>query len=315
MEGMIPFFFRRIAAALFVFLGATFITYALMMLAPGDAPMEVAVARYGEEIGTDPDTIQWIREKEGLDRPFLIQYGRWLGHVARLDLGMSMVEEAPVRELILVRFERTLELAMWAIFFSLCLSIPLGVFSGLRRGTWMDSTGVSVAVLGVSMPNYWLGLVLILVFSVRLHWLPSFGRGDWRHLVLPAATLGTALTAYTTRMLRSAIIEAMEGSYLTALRARGVGAPGVLTKHILKNALVPVVTVVGLEFGMILEGAVITETVFAWPGIGELMVSAVSNRDYPLIQGLVLFSAAVFVLINFLVDMTCLALDPRIRLK
>jgi peptide/nickel transport system permease protein len=225
MEGMIPFFFRRIAAALFVFLGATFITYALMMLAPGDAPMEVAVARYGEEIGTDPDTIQWIREKEGLDRPFLIQYGRWLGHVARLDLGVSMVEEAPVRELILVRFERTLELAMWAIFFSLCLSIPLGVFSGLRRGTWMDSTGVSVAVLGVSMPNYWLGLVLILVFSVRLHWLPSFGRGDWRHLVLPAATLGTALTAYTTRMLRSAIIEAMEGSYLTALRARGVGAP------------------------------------------------------------------------------------------
>lgn len=309
------FFIRRSATAIFVFLGATFITYALMTLAPGDAPMEVAVARYGEEAGSDPETVSWIREKEGLDRPFIIRYGRWLRHVAVLDLGNSLVEEAPVWELIITRFERTLELALWAICFALALSIPLGLFSGFRKGTWMDSVGGCVAVAGISMPNYWLGLLLILAFSVRLGWLPSFGRGDWRHIILPAVALGTALTAYVTKMLRSGIIEAMEGEYLTAFRARGVGQSRVLARHILKNALIPVVTVVGLEFGMILEGAVMTETVFAWPGIGELMVSAVSNRDYPLIQGLVLFSAAVFVAINFLVDLFCLWLDPRIRLK
>lgn len=309
------FFIQRAATAVFVFLGATFITYALMSLAPGDATMEVAIARYGEEAGSDPATISWIREKEGLDRPFIIRYGRWLRHVTVLDLGNSLVEEAPVWELVITRFERTLELALWAICFALCLSIPLGLFSGFRSGTWMDAVGSSVAVAGISMPNYWLGLLLILAFSVKLNWLPSFGRGDWRHVILPAVTLGTALTAYVTKMLRSGIIEALEQEYLTAFRARGVGNPRVLTKHILKNALIPVVTVVGLEFGMILEGAVMTETVFAWPGIGELMVSAVSNRDYPLIQGLVLFSATVFVAINFLVDLVCLWLDPRIRLK
>jgi peptide/nickel transport system permease protein len=312
---MPSFFIRRAASAVLVFLGATFMTYAMMMLAPGDASMEVAVARYGEEAGSDPATISWIREKEGLDRPFLIRYGRWLQHVAVLDLGNSLVEEAPVWELITTRFERTVELALWAICFALCLSIPLGLVSGFRQGTWMDSVGSSVAVAGISMPNYWLGLLLILAFSVKLSWLPSFGRGDWRHVVLPAVTLGTVLTAYATKMLRSGIIDAKQGEYLTALRARGVGHPRVLTKHILKNALVPVVTVVGLEFGMVLEGAVMTETVFAWPGVGDLMVSAVSNRDYPLIQGLVLFLAAVFVSINFLVDLICLWLDPRIRLK
>jgi peptide/nickel transport system permease protein len=168
--------------------------------------------------------------------------------------------------------------------------------------------------VGVSTPNYWLGLLLIIVFCVRLHWLPSFGRGDWQHLILPALTLGTALTAYTARILRSAIIDTLQADYLLALRARGLGRRLVLGRHILKNALIPVVTVVGLEFGMILEGAVITETVFAWPGLGELMVSAVSNRDYPLIQGLVLFTAAIFVGINLLVDIVCMILDPRIRL-
>ncbi len=312
---MLTFLIRRVTSAIFVFLGATFITYALMMLAPGDAPMEVAVARYGEEAGSDPATISWIREKEGLDRPFLIRYGRWLRHVVVLDMGNSLVEEAPVWELIFTRFGRTLELALWAICFALCISIPLGLFSGFRQGTWMDSLGSTVAVAGISMPNYWLGLLLILAFSVKLNWLPSFGRGDFRHVILPAITLGTALTAYATKMLRSGIIDAKQSEYLTALRARGVGQPRVLAKHILKNAMIPVVTVVGLEFGMVLEGAVITETVFAWPGIGELLVSAVSNRDYPLIQGLVLFSAAVFVTINFLVDLVCLWLDPRIRLK
>ncbi|XCN75408.1 MAG: ABC transporter permease [Candidatus Electrothrix aestuarii] len=171
-----------------------------------------------------------------------------------------------------------------------------------------------MSVAGVSMPNYWLGLVLILLFAVRLHWLPSFGSGTWQHIILPAITLGTALTAYTTRILRSAIIETMQAEHIMALQARGVNSRLVLTRHLFRNAMIPLVTVIGIEFGMILEGAVITETVFAWPGLGELMVSAVSNQDYPLIQGLVLFCVLVFVSINLLTDLTYRLLDPRIRL-
>ena len=315
MTAMLTFLCKRAVTAVFVFLGATFITYAMMMVAPGDAPLEVAVARYGEEIRADRETIDWIRKKEGLDRPFLFQYGQWLRHIVVLDFGHSLVEETPVWPLIKKRFLRTVELAVWAIVAALAISLPLGVLAGIKRRTWIDSMGVAVSVLGVSMPNYWFGLLLILWFSVKLQWLPSFGRGDWHHLILPALTLGTALTAYTTRILRTAIIEAMQSEFLIALRARGVGKTSALAIHIIKNALIPVVTVVGIEFGMILEGAVMTETVFAWPGLGDLMVSAVSNRDYPLIQGLVLFTAGIFVLINFVVDIVCLYLDPRIRLQ
>ncbi len=309
------FLCKRAVTALLVFLGATFVTYAMMTMAPGDASLAVAVARYGEEAAADPATIEYIREKEGLDRPFLIQYGHWLKHIARLDFGQSMVEEVPVWPLIKSRFQRTLELAVWAIVVALCVSLPIGLLAAIHQGTWIDALGVGIAVTGVSLPNFWLGLLLILAFCVKLQWLPSFGHGDWRHLILPALTLGTALTAYTTRILRSAVIEAMQAEYLLGMRARGVGDRTTLMKHIVKNALIPVVTVVGLEFGMILEGAVMAETVFAWPGLGDLMVSAVSNRDYPLIQGLVLFTAGLFVMINFVVDIVCLYLDPRIRLQ
>jgi ABC-type dipeptide/oligopeptide/nickel transport system permease component len=312
---MVFFLCKRAVSAILVFLGATFVTYAMMMMAPGDATLSVAVARYGEEMGADPATIDWIRQKEGLDRPFLLQYGRWLKHIAVLDLGRSLVEETPVWPLIKNRFQRTLELAGWAIIAALTVSLPIGILAGIKRGTWIDSLGVGIAVVGVSMPNYWLGLLLILGFCVKLQWLPSFGHGDWHHLILPAVTLGTALTAYTTRILRTAVIEAMQSEFLIGLRARGVGKRSVLFKHIVKNALIPVITVVGLEFGMILEGAVMTETVFAWPGLGDLMVGAVSNRDYPLIQGVVLFTAGIFVMINFVVDLVCLYLDPRIRLQ
>ncbi len=298
-----------------VFFGATFVTYAMMMLAPGDASLAVAVARYGEEIGADQATVEWIREKEGLDRSFLVQYGRWLKHMANLDFGRSLVEETPVWPLIKNRFKRTLELAIWAIIAALTVSLPIGMLAAVYRGTWVDALGVGVAVLGVSMPNFWLGLLLIIGFCVKLQWLPSFGHGDWQHLILPAVTLGTALTAYTTRILRTALIEAMQSEFLIGLRARGVGKRTILAKHILKNALIPVVTVVGLEFGMILEGAVMTETVFAWPGLGDLMVSAVSNRDYPLIQGVVLFTAGIFVIVSFVVDILSLYLDPRIRMQ
>lgn len=297
-----------------VLMGATFFTYAMMMFAPGDPALEVAIARYGGQGEADPETVEWIRKKEGMDKPFLHRYLHWLKHVMVLDLGRSMVEEAPVADLIRTRFSRTFVLAAAAIFLALLISIPLGVLSAVRRGTWMDSAGVAAGVAGISMPNYWLGLVLIIVFSVKLKWLPSFGHGGWPHIILPAVTLGTALTAHTTRILRSAIIETMNAAHMQALKARGVRSRLVIGKHMLKNAMIPVVTVVGLELGMILEGAVITETVFAWPGLGELTVTAVANRDYPLIQGLVLFSAGLFVMINFVTDIVYHWLDPRIRL-
>ncbi|MCI5136680.1 MAG: ABC transporter permease, partial [Candidatus Electrothrix sp. AW2] len=251
---------------------------------------------------------------EGLNKPLYLQYLYWLRHVFRLDLGRSLVEEAPVAELISQRFPKTLILAAAACCIALCISLPLGILAGLKQGSWVDSLSVSLSVAGVSMPNYWLGLVLILLFAVRLHWLPSFGSGTWQHIILPAITLGTALTAYTTRILRSAIIETLQAEHIMALQARGVNSRLVLTRHLFRNAMIPLVTVIGIEFGMILEGAVITETVFAWPGLGELMVSAVSNRDYPLIQGLVLFCVLVFVSINLLTDLTYRLLDPRIRL-
>ena len=308
---MLKFLSKRIAAAVFVLIGASFLVYAMMLLAPGDAPREIAVARYGGQSMVDQATIEWIIKKEKLDRPLYEQYGRWLRHALYLDFGNSLVEEIPVRELIVSRFDRTLDLALAAILVALVISVPIGILSGLRRGSWMDSMGVTLAVTGVSMPNYWLGLVLIVVFCVKLHWLPSFGRGDWHHLILPAVTLGTALTAYTTRILRSAVIDTMRSEHIMALYARGLDNPLVIGSHILKNALIPVVTVVGLEFGMILEGAVITETVFAWPGLGELLVSAVGNRDYPLIQGMVVFTAVLFVGINMVVDIIYRYLDPR----
>ncbi|MCI5115820.1 MAG: ABC transporter permease [Candidatus Electrothrix sp. AW1] len=311
---MISLISKKILSTLLVVLGATFCTYTLMHFAPGDPALEIAVSRYGGQYEVDQATVEWIRESEGLDKPLYLQYLYWLRHVLRLDLGRSLVEEAPVAELISQRFPKTLILAAAACCIALCISLPLGILAGLKQGSWVDSLSVSLSVAGVSMPNYWLGLVLILLFAVRLHWLPSFGTGTWQHIILPAITLGTALTAYTTRILRSAIIETMQAEHIMALQARGVNSRLVLTRHLFRNAMIPLVTVIGIEFGMILEGAVITETVFAWPGLGELMVSAVSNRDYPLIQGLVLFCVLVFVSINLLTDLTYRLLDPRIRL-
>ncbi len=312
---MLYFLCKRLVTAVLVLLGATFVTFAMMQMAPGDAGLEVAVARYGEEVRTDQETIEWIRRKEGLDRPFLIQYGHWLRHVVVLDFGHSLAEETQVWPLIKMRFQRTLELALWGIIVALSIALPMGVLAGFKPGTWIDGASVAVAIVGSAMPNYWFGLLLIIAFCVNLHWLPSFGRGDWHHLVLPALTLGSGLTAYITRILRSTLIETRQSEFLVALRARGVGSRRGLAPHIIKNTLIPVVTVVGLEFGMILEGAVMTETVFAWPGLGDLMVSAVSNRDYPLIQGLVLFTAAIFVSVNLVVDLFYLYFDPRISLR
>ncbi|WDP90863.1 MAG: ABC transporter permease [Desulfobacter sp.] len=306
---------KKTAGMALVLFGASFLTYAMILLAPGDAAREIAVARYGGESQLDSATVEWIREKEGLDQPFLVQYGRWLSHVVRLDFGYSLVEEANVFHLICQRFSKTFELAAVSILIALAVALPLGTLAGLNRGSWLDSVSVSLSVLGLSIPNFWLGILLITFFAVHLHWLPSFGTGGWQHLIMPALTLGTSITAYIARLLRLSIIQTLASDHILALRARGTDAPRVLGKHVLKNTLIPLVTIVGLEFGLILEGAVITEVVFSWPGLGSLMVDAICNRDYPLIQGVVLFTGTIFVLINFTVDLICGTLDPRIRIQ
>ena len=289
-------------------------TFSLMSLAPGDPAMQIAYARYGGEGNADGATIEWIREQEGLDRPFAVQYINWLKHVARLDFGRSMVTHAPVGELIISRLQNTLQLALAAGGICLLVSLPLGLLCGIKKGTWIDSAGVALSVLGVSIPNFWLGLLLIIVFAVELHWLPAMGRGGWSNLILPAFTLGTAITAYTTRILRSATTQALQAGFLLGLRSRGLSERRVIGVHVSKNVLIPVITVIGMEFGYLLEGAIITETIFSWPGVGALMVNAVSNHDYPLIQGLVILAAAVFVFINLVVDISYKLMDPRINL-
>ncbi|WP_320045255.1 ABC transporter permease [uncultured Desulfobacter sp.] len=309
------FIVKKTAGMILVLFGATFLTYAMILLAPGDAAREIAVARYGGESQLDQSTVEWIRQKEGLDQPFLVQYGRWLSHVVKLDFGYSLVEEAKVGKLISTRFAKTFELAAVAILIALAVSLPLGTIAGVRQGSWLDSASVSLSILGLSIPNFWFGLLLITFFSVHVHWLPSFGTGTWQHLIMPALTLGTSITAYIARLLRLSVIQSLASDPVLALRARGTDSFKILSKHVIKNALTPLVTIVGLELGLILEGAVITEVVFSWPGLGSLMVDAISNRDYPLIQGVVLFTGAMFVLINFGVDLICSLLDPRMGLK
>lgn len=311
---MIRFICKRCLTAGFVLWGVSFLTFSLMAFAPGDPAVQIAYARYGGEGNVDAETIEWIRQHEGLNQSFAIRYYHWLKHIIRFDLGRSMVNHDPIGGLVRYRLLNTLQLALAAAAVCLVISIPLGLICAIKKGTWIDTAGVSLSVLGVSIPNFWLGLLLIIVFAVELQWLPAIGKGGWRHFILPALTLGTAITAYTTRILRSSTIQAMQSEYLLAIRARGVSEGRVIGLHVVKNTLIPVVTIAGLEFGYLLEGAVIIETIFSWPGVGQLMVDAVSNHDYPLIQGLVLVFAAVFVIINLLVDILYKLLDPRINL-
>jgi peptide/nickel transport system permease protein len=310
---MMAFLLKRMLMTVFVLLGASLLSFAMVLLAPGDTAQEIALARYGENTLADAEVIAWVRRTEGLDQPLHRQYLRWLGHLARLDMGRSLVDDAPVSRLLATRFANTLKLASAAMALALALALPLGFIAGWRVGSFWDTACSTVAVAGISIPNFWLGLLLILAFSVKLGLLPSYGHATWQHMILPAITLGTAMTAYTARLLRTAVMETLDAEFIMALRARGVWEGRILGLHALKNALVPVITMVGLEFAMILDGAVITETIFAWPGLGDLMVTAVSDRDYPLIQGLVLFTALIFATTNLAVDLLYGLLDPRIR--
>ncbi len=304
---MLQYTFRRILIAIPTIIGVLIIVFSMVRLAPGDP----AVLLAGEF--ASPEVIERARERFGLDRSLPEQFARFVGGLVQGDLGRSTRTNRLVTADLANYFPNTLEMAFAAIVVALIVGVPSGVVSALRPNGPLDFVVTFVALLGVSMPVFWFGLLAILIFSVQLGWFPVAGRGTLSHLVLPAITLGLSSTAIIARMTRASMLEVLNQDFVRTARAKGLREGQVVIKHALRNALVPVVTVIGLQFGSLLAGAVITETVFTWPGIGRLLVDSIRARDYPVVQGAVLLIAVSFVLVNLIVDLIYGFVDPRIR--
>jgi peptide/nickel transport system permease protein len=298
---------RRLLLTVPVLFGVTFIIFAMVRLTPGDPAQVIA----GEQ--ATRETVEEVRRSLGLDQPLLLQYVRFLRDLARGDMGRSTRSLRPVVHELADRFPNTIELTLAGMLVASVIGIGAGIVSATRQNRWPDTLSMLLALVGVSMPVFWLGLMLILLFSVHLGWFPPVGRGTWSQLVLPAVTLGAASAAILARMTRSSLLEVLRQDFVMTARAKGLVERLVIGKHALKNAMIPVVTVMGLQFGTLLSGAVLTETVFAWPGIGRLIVESILARDYPVVQGAVLLSALTFVFVNLVVDVLYSLLDPRIR--
>jgi peptide/nickel transport system permease protein len=304
---VVRFLARRLALTVPVLLGVATLVFSLIHLIPGDP----AQAMLGE--AATPQDVAELRRRLGLDRPLLEQYGAFLSGATRGDLGTSLRTGQPVAAQILERMPATAELAAAAMIVAILCSIPLGIAAAVGRGTSVDHGAMTLALAGVSIPNFWLGPLLAIIFSVELGWLPVSGRGTLAHLVLPAFSLGAALAAILARMTRATLLEELREQYVVAARARGVSRTRAVMRHAFRNSLIPVVTLIGLQFGSVLTGAVITETIFAWPGIGRLLIQSIGFRDYPLVQGCILLIAVTYVGVNLLTDLVYGILDPRIR--
>ena len=304
---MIRFLVRRLLLTIPVLIGVATLVFSLIHLVPGD-PVQ---AMLGES--ASPQDVAQLRTKLGLDRPLPQQYASFARGLVRGDLGTSLRTNQPVTDVILERMPATLELALSAMTVAILLAIPLGIIAAVWKGTHVDHAATTVALIGISMPTFWLGPLLAIVFSVWLGWFPVSGRGTIANLVLPAVTLGAPLAAILARMTRASVLEELRELYVTAARARGVSEARAVLAHAFRNSLIPIVTVVGLQFGSVLTGAVITETIFAWPGVGRLLVQSISARDYPAVQGCILLIAVTYVSMNLLIDMLYGVLDPRIR--
>jgi len=255
-----------------------------------------------------------IRQRLGLDRPLPVQFASYMAGAVRGDFGASLSFNVPASELVLERFPATLQLALAAMVWSLSFSLVLGIISAVRRHRAEDFAATTIALLGQSVPTFWMGIMLILLFGVTLGWLPTSGKTDWTSFVLPAITLGSFTMARTTRLVRSGMLEVLGQDYIRTARAKGLSEWVVIVQHALRNVAIPIVTIVGLDFGTLLGGAVITETIFAWPGVGRLAVEAIFRRDFPLVQADIFYIASVFVLVNLFVDLLYTGLDPRVRL-
>jgi peptide/nickel transport system permease protein len=303
------FLVRRLVLAIPVLLGVATLVFSLIHLIPGD-PVQ---AMLGDT--ASPESVAELRTRLGLNRPLHVQYGTFLMGVARADLGVSLRTNERVTSAIAARLPATVELSLAAMFVAVVIAIPAGIVAAVWSGTGIDRAATTLALVGISMPTFWLGPLLAIVFSVELGWLPVSGRGTLAQLVLPAATLGAPLAAILTRMTRASLMEELRELYVTAARARGLSPARVVLKHALCNSLIPIVTVLGLQVGGVLTGAVITETIFAWPGVGRLLIQSIGFRDYPLVQGCILFIALTYVSVNLLTDMAYAFFDPRIRLS
>ena len=299
---------RRLWQSLLVLLGVSVVVFLILHLTGDPAALLLPPDATAEDIAK-------FRTAMGFDDPVAVQYVRFLKGAVRGDFGESLRHGEPAMGLVLERLPATFELAGAGLLIALGLAIPAGIVSAVRRNTSVDYVSTVVALLGQAMPTFWLGIMLILIFSVRLNWLPSSGRGGLEHLILPAITLGLFTTARITRLTRSGMLEVLGQDYIRTARAKGVGEPPVVWKHALKNASIPIVTIVGIELGTLLGGSVITETIFAWPGVGRLSVQAIFNRDYPVVQAAVFLLSSTFVLVNLFVDVLYTYLDPRIRLR
>jgi ABC-type dipeptide/oligopeptide/nickel transport system permease component len=301
------FLIKRLLLTIPVLIGVATLVFSLIHLVPGD-PVQTML---GES--ASPGDVAQLRSRLGLDRPLYLQYVTFVGGIAKGDLGTSLRTNQPVSTVILERMPATIELAFAAMLVAIGVAIPLGIVAALRAGSRVDHAATTLALVGISMPTFWLGPLLAIVFSVQLGWLPVSGRGTPAHLVLPAVTLGAPLAAILARMTRASVLEELRELYVLAARARGVSQMRAVLAHAFRNSLIPIVTVIGLQFGAVLTGAVITETIFAWPGVGRLLIQSISARDYPAVQGCILLIAVTYVMMNLVIDVLYGFLDPRIR--
>ena len=304
---MSAFILRRLLLSIPTLFGVLVVAFLLLYVAPGDPVM----AMVGER--ADEATIARLRAELRLDDPLPVQFGHYVGGILKGDLGKSYITNRPIRKDILERFPKTLQLAGAAMLLATVLGVTLGVLSGRFPGSAIDRFGLAIAYLGISFPVYWVGLLLILLFAVTLHWLPPSGFGGIRYLALPALALGMRSIAFLARMTRSAMLDALGADYVRTARAKGLSEFVVVSRHALRNAMIPIITVLGLDFGAYLTGSILTETIFSWPGLGRYVVNAIARRDLPAIQGSVLFLSAVFVLVNLITDVAYAKADPRVN--
>jgi len=290
-----------------VLLGVATLVFALIHLIPGD-PVRTMLGENARE-----ESVIELRGRLGLDKPLYQQYGIYLKDLVRGNLGTSLRTNEPVAAALASRMPATFELALASMFVAIVFAIPLGVIAAVGKGTFVDHLATTFSLVGISMPNVWLGPLLAIVFAVELGWLPVSGRGTFGQLVLPALTLGAPLAAILARMTRASVIDELKELYVIAARARGISRTRAVLRHAFRNSLIPIVTVIGLQVGVVLTGAVITETIFAWPGVGRLLIQSIGFRDYPLVQGCILLIAVTYVSVNLLTDLAYGFLDPRIR--
>ncbi len=305
---MLRYVAQRLIQAIPILLGVSIVVFGVLYLLPGD-PVSAMLAGSG----ASAETIAGVRREMGLDQPIVVQYGRFLSRALRGDFGRSFTQRRPVSALIGEQFPRTLELAAASLLIGIVLGFALGIVAAAYHKTWLDTVSTGAALLGISVPQFFLGLVLILIFSYRLGWFPVTGQGGLARLVLPATVLGLGSAAFFARLVRTNLLETMRQDYVTTARSKGLPERVVLLRHALRNALIPVITALGLQVGWLLSGAAVTEVVFARPGIGRLLVDAILAQDFPLVQGIILFVTFIYVLVNLLVDIGYAVVDPRIR--